>query len=327
MTTLSDGQGDAVEQFGEAVFATIRARFEEAKQKSIRFVHYTSASNAIRILKNREVTLRSAPLMNDFSEIRYGEKLVWDSITGPHEFRFRTALESIAIGLPEVVTRYFQAYGRLRALETYMLCISEHGDGIVDEDMHGRLSMWRAYGGDTNVALVLNGEPFLQESDALKAYSFPVRYEDASSFSNFMELWISSVESVSEIARTLPIETLAKQLAFFLHVLTISTKHPGFAEEREWRVVYEPSLQASSYLVEDFIQINGIPQRVFKIELKDVPEEGFFGAEPNDLLDRLIIGPSSYPWPMREAFIKALTDAGVQDAGEKVWVSDIPIRR
>ena len=42
--------------------------------------------------------------------------------------------------------------------------------------------------------------------------------------------------------------------------------------------------------------------------------------------DRLIIGPSPYPWPMREAFSEALSNAGVTDAKDKVFVSEIPIR-
>jgi hypothetical protein len=44
------------------------------------------------------------------------------------------------------------------------------------------------------------------------------------------------------------------------------------------------------------------------------------------IFDRLIIGPSPYPWPMYEAFKAALTEAGVKDAQERVFVSDIPIR-
>ena len=37
-----------------------------------RLVHYTSAQAGFLIIKNREVWLRNALLMNDFSEIAYG---------------------------------------------------------------------------------------------------------------------------------------------------------------------------------------------------------------------------------------------------------------
>jgi len=44
------------------------------------------------------------------------------------------------------------------------------------------------------------------------------------------------------------------------------------------------------------------------------------------LFDRLIIGPSPYPMAMFSAFNLALSDAGVAEAGKKIFISNIPIR-
>ena len=44
------------------------------------------------------------------------------------------------------------------------------------------------------------------------------------------------------------------------------------------------------------------------------------------IFDRLIIGPSRYPWVMYEAFKKTLERAGVADAGSRIITSLIPIR-
>jgi hypothetical protein len=44
------------------------------------------------------------------------------------------------------------------------------------------------------------------------------------------------------------------------------------------------------------------------------------------LLDRLIIGPSQFSFPMCEAFTKALTALGVEQADKRVFISGIPIR-
>jgi hypothetical protein len=44
------------------------------------------------------------------------------------------------------------------------------------------------------------------------------------------------------------------------------------------------------------------------------------------MFDRLIIGPSPYPWVMYEAFTAALTKAGVMEAETRVFTSGIPIR-
>jgi hypothetical protein len=40
---------------------------------------------------------------------------------------------------------------------TYLACLSEHQD----EDEHGRLPMWRAYGATTGIALVINAAPVI----------------------------------------------------------------------------------------------------------------------------------------------------------------------
>jgi hypothetical protein len=45
-----------------------------------------------------------------------------------------------------------------------------------------------------------------------------------------------------------------------------------------------------------------------------------------NIFDRLIIGPTQYPWVMYDAFVKALVAAGIPDADKRVWPSDIPIR-
>ena len=55
-------------------------------------------------------------------------------------------------------------------------------------------------------------------------------------------------------------------------------------------------------------------------------EAGLTGLDPNELLDRIIIGPTPYPFAMYEAFASALTDAAVVDAGKRIGSSQIPVR-
>ena len=90
-----------------------------------------------------------------------------------------------------------------------------------------------------------------------------------------------------------------------LRFATLCTKHPGFAEEREWRVVYCPTLEQSPYLIKDIAVVRGVPQPIYKIPLKDIPEAGFAGAIPAQL-SRVIIGPTQYPLALAEAFVESL---------------------
>jgi hypothetical protein len=45
------------------------------------------------------------------------------------------------------------------------------------------------------------------------------------------------------------------------------------------------------------------------------------------LINRIIIGPTQYPWAMWKAFVTLLSEAGVENAASKVFTSDIPLRR
>ncbi len=72
--------------------------------------------------------------------------------------------------------------------------------------------------------------------------------------------------------------------------------------------------------------IAGVPQLVYKLPLDATVDPVLADLDFSRLFDRLIIGPSSYPWPIYEAFTKALTDSGIPDAGERVWNSAIPLR-
>lgn len=74
--------------------------------------------------------------------------------------------------------------------------------------------------------------------------------------------------------------------------------------------------------------IGGVPQPIYKIPLDGSLSPALAGLEFSSIFDRLIIGPSEYPFPMYEAFTAALINAGVQQetAKTRVRISGIPLR-
>ena len=92
-------------------------------------------------------------------------------------------------------------------------------------------------------------------------------------------------------------------------------------------MIYNPSYEKSARIISDIQSIDGAPQHIYKIPMKNFPEEGFYGAEIHELIDRVIIGPTQYPWAIRDVFVEILKESGMQDAHERVCVSDIPLRR
>ncbi|MFG6580185.1 DUF2971 domain-containing protein [Sulfitobacter sp. 1A13191] len=316
----------------ETFFPYATRKMEAMRANTTRFVHYTSAENALNIIDGNQVWLRNTNLMNDYREVQHGDRCVleaWndDAVGG----RLRAALNEVSSDLSSRIIQRYADGDRTRALETYMIAVSEHGNESSREDLYGRLSMWRAYGGNTNVAFVFRNDPFISESDALNAYTSPVLYADSDSFKpNFLEV-AEKVERNIGMLR-LAGEDVASHLTLSaMHFAALSTKHPGFSEEREWRVIYTPkfSLTGSrtSRLESKIVTLGGVPQRIFALKLENVPEEGFLGATLPELLIEVIIGPTQFPWPIYDALVEKLQIAGVADAQNKVRVSNIPLRR
>jgi hypothetical protein len=69
-----------------------------------------------------------------------------------------------------------------------------------------------------------------------------------------------------------------------------------------------------------------VPQIIYKVPLDVSFSDALADLDLARIFDRLIIGPSPYPWAMYQAFVAALTNCGVPDAHNRVVVSDIPIR-
>jgi len=69
-----------------------------------------------------------------------------------------------------------------------------------------------------------------------------------------------------------------------------------------------------------------VPQVVYKAPLDASVSDDIADLDFTQIFDHLIIGPTSYPWPIYGAFVDELKKAGVADSADRVLVSGIPIR-
>ncbi len=168
--------------------------------------------------------------------------------------------------------------------------------------------------------------PFLSPSDALKAYTSPVAYLDENAFPRELEMVANNIEAHADFVHALGREVVTSYVFDAFKFASLCTKHPGFREEMEWRVIYMPTMEESIHLVKEVKVIGDTPQPIYKIPLKNIPEEGLNGAAIPELLERIIIGPTKFPSAMRDAFETLLADAGVDDPASRIHMSDIPIR-
>jgi len=186
--------------------------------------------------------------------------------------------------------------------------------------------MWRAYGNVSGVAVVLNPTVFLTPSVALKAYTSPVAYFTREQFKVEFDQVTDAIERSTDFLRGREKKDTLTWLFDMFRFALLCTKHPGFHEEREWRIIYSPKYEQSNRLKRCIVTIRGTPQPIYKIPLEDVPDEGLLNASVPGIVNRVIIGPTRYPLDIRETFIELLEQAGLDDAASRVCISLIPLR-
>ena len=256
-------------------------------------------------------------------EIQHGLNCLLTAYKGKEGQRLKAVLERMFQGISTEIEELFDGWMPHFQADTYITCVSEHAD---TEDTFGRLSMWRSYRDTTGVALVMNSRPFLSPSNALKAYTSPVAYLTNDELERELGHIAGGLSDNLDFLQAQDRQTIINHVFDVFKFAVLCTKHPGFQEEREWRVVYSPRLEKSNRLVKDIQVIGGTPQPIYKIPLQNVPEEGFVGAEIPELLDRIIIGPTQYPMAAFEAFEHLLSEAGVDQPASRIFISDIPLR-
>jgi Protein of unknown function (DUF2971) len=313
-------------------------RIERVRKHNIRFVHYTSGESAMKILRTNRMLLRNSTLLNDFSEVQHGLNCISYSWTGEQGKRLQDLMKTVQPDLPEIFEPDFNSLINDLKLETYITSISEHGDideGDQFEDSLGRLSMWRAYAPKNGVAFVFNNAPFVGDTNVVNAYTCPVIYADPESYAPYFKAMVDGVESNIETMKHYGGKFMYECMTLIFSMAMQSTKHPSFREEREWRLVYTPTILSRNGLLSDaqmdkiptdVMCLGGVPQRVYAIPFQNYPDEGFVGATIPELLDRVLIGPSNDSWAISQAIVAELRRLNVENPDEKVFITGIPLR-
>jgi hypothetical protein len=289
------------------------------------FVHYTTAEAALNIIRNKCIWMRNTNCMSDFKEIHHGREMLQKSLIETKLVdEFRETLDRYAPGVAAETFKLFDAWWPDTQFNTYISSISEHDE---KENEHGRLSMWRAFGGNSaRVAIVFNF-PWLPNGSAkLNIVFSPVIYHDERAVIDEMGKVIKNLQSNSDFLESVSSDEIKSSIFNMLMASVVCAKHEGFKEEREWRGIYMPQKNPSEFMQSEVIVINGIPQNIYKVPLDRAVSPDLEDLDFANLFERLIIGPTQYPTPLADAFDIELTKVGVMNAESKITVSGIPIR-
>lgn len=255
--------------------------------------HYTSVATFEKIVNNNEIWFSNPLYMNDWEELRFGMN------EGADQFRASDAIRQ-ACGDAETHSkllaefdRLFTEFDRHHVLDTYVVCCSEHSP----DDNDGLLSMWRGYGaGGVGVAIVFDLAK-LQAREWSPLVVGKVRYEGSAERLAWIDAKISALSDALRQHSPLDDAQLAQIAHAWIERLkefAIFTKHSGFREEKEWRIVYFSERDKERVLAPMFnyaITARGVEP---KLKLKVAPLAGVIDEQTTltHIVDRVILGPS-----------------------------------
>ncbi|SEJ12765.1 Protein of unknown function [Sphingobium sp. AP50] len=311
-----------------SVFYSENEGLLERLQAGVQFAHYTSAETAMRIIQSqgaeRAIWLRNSTEMNDFAEIEYGCFWLNKCLEDPSvNTRMLHLAQALGLNIVDLMGS-MNASSRQLKVGTFLLSLSEHRA----TDNTGTLSMWRAYGGHANVCIVLKAEPLAGDQDAYSVDLVAVDYNGEDGFMRRITKRLDNIEDNLEALKLCNPQWVRSNWLLSIEELVLSTKDPGFHEEKEWRIIHRPSRKWSALNVPSkVVSVGGIVQLIHYLPFQNFPEHNLNGVELEEILDRIIIGPTPNPALVREAFIRLLHDANITDAERRVVISNIPLRR
>lgn len=290
-----------------------------------RFAHYTSAESALKILENKQLWMRNSTCMADYREVQHGfERLNKFFKDKGKRKRFSRCFKNVVPGIADEAIDLFNRWWEDIQYNTFISSISEHDDS---EDRHGRLSMWRAFGGTgARVAIVFTIPKYTGVTEVLGIQFGPVSYRNEDDIDPEMDIIIKNVRRNQNFLKDQGRDIVLGSIFKMFFAAVASVKHDGFHEEREWRILYSPARNPSPLIEQSTQVINGIPQIIYKIPFDGVKYPLLEDLDFSKIFDRIIIGPTQFPMAIYKAFVASLENAGISDASSRVFVSNIPIR-
>lgn len=291
-----------------------------------KLAHYTSLQNIESILRSSEFWMANPTQMNDFQELEFALTRGVDLFATSDKIRK-------ALGGNERFTKFasnldfkFNHFRDNDFPDTYIFSLSE----VDQDDLDGRLSMWRAYGADGNGGALVFDTANLEPGEDTPLQIVKVEYGSNEQRISWIERQIETVSSVIESNNVSDddIFSIAYKVFERIKLYALCTKHKGFIEEREWRVIYSNELDRNNIYgtMKSYRNgPNGIAP-VLKLNLEKAAEIAGDKTNFRDYIHGVIIGPSKSSNLAKKAFERFLDEVGYSELKSKIYLCGIPYR-
>ncbi len=301
---------------------------EEDQYYSVKplLAHYTSSTVLESMLRNGEIWLSNPLFMNDLEEVRFGINEGMEQFDNCQEIKEACRDPHRASLLLAAYRSYYNQFAETHAIDTYVFCLSLHDANDAD----GRLSMWRGYGGNGNGVAIVFDSSKIVPSDNAPLIIARVHYASGEE----RRRWIGDrLKQFAEILRNIEIPDDRLYVAAYslferVKLFALFTKHRGFEEEKEWRIVYHPEKDANRLLSDMMgyvIGSRGVETRL-KVNVSTVASR--LGSEItfDDLIHSIILGPSISSPLALSAVRRMLDHLSKPHLKDRLRASSIPFR-
>jgi hypothetical protein len=300
------------------------------KERPLYLAHYTSLEVLEKIIQSNELWFSNPLFMNDHSEMKGG---LFESINVLREIEKDNdvikaigGVESFAV-VSSAFIRAFQNFDANLSLDVYIFCLSEY-DNVNKPD--GLLSMWRGYGANGQGAAIVFNTQFISVVPGSPLLIVKVNYAN----NNKRKEWVESTfrKCLSELNDLNANKELLEFVGFHMFQLallySLSSKHPGFEEEQEWRVIYLPDRDDKKLMdaQRTYLRRNNTiePKLRFPIEpLKIEPRQTWTF---DSIVERVVLGPTHFSPSAVNLARRMFVNLGKPSLASKIWVSEIPYR-
>ena len=326
------GMGDAEKNDVELFDKLIGILFEdmpdedEFYNKKPLLAHYTSIDALEKILRTDEIWFSNPLYMNDLEEIRFG------ILKGQQYFLESTVIKD-ALGSSErqqlfydSFDLYFTEYLDKHAFDSYVFCFSEHKLDKPD----GLLSMWRGYGGNGNGAAIVLDAAKIEPMEYSPLIFRPVIYGSYNKRTAWFEKCASKLANIL-ICQNIPDDKIyLTSAALFdrLKVFALLSKHDGFDEEDEWRLVYMADWDHDGRLktMLDYSCENNSIQPKLKFKVTHIDGVTSQDLSLSKIMHSILLGPCGSS-PLNTASVgRMLEKIGKPELKKLLVASSIPFR-
>lgn len=269
------------------------------------FAHYTNKVALLSILQNQEIWLKKTSEMNDISEVKHGVELIKGYFFSKAD-KFWKTIDNTHYALASQIKSDFQEWLEDLYSETYITCLTEFSNS----EPSGRLSMWRGYGNNEAVAMVISNKFLDYTNNPYGIIATPAFYYSNQQVEAFFQSFDAIAQQYQQLLRQNSREVVKSAILSMLKTMAFAFKHPGFSEEREWRIVYRPNEKNLKNLTRPDAKFCKAQTNYYTLPLGTKSSGDLQQLSFESLIYQVIVGPSrieSQTYQQLELFLKKMS--------------------